>query len=202
MTMISDPDMPAISIGPVIDVRPGTHTGEQAVAGKPSNARMIGIAAGALLFTAVNTTCAVYLYRTISDLRFLEGRLEQLGSFEQRIAARLDTVNNGFQSRFEKLDSQLQGSFNDVKGSIAQLERNLPLDSDDDMASVVEPPVVTTSIMAEASTDLSEEATEPSVVDVPRPPKRRIAAALPPAPNPSYQRIKQPDGKVHYKKIN
>ncbi|TIP08274.1 hypothetical protein [Mesorhizobium sp.] len=201
MTMISDPDMPAISIGPAIDTRPALHSGEQAVVGKPGNARMIGVvAAGALLITAVNMTAAVYLYRGISDLRFVEGRLERLGSFEQRIAARLDTVNNGFQSRFEKLDSQLQGSFNEVKGSIARLEQNLPLDSDDDMANVMEPSVVTTT-MAEASTDL-EAATEPGVVDVPRQPKRRVAAALPPAPNSSYQRIVQPDGKVHYKKIN
>jgi hypothetical protein len=204
MTMISDPDMPAISIGPAIEIRPETRTGEQAAMGKPGNARMIGVvAAGALLITAVNMAAAVYLYRGINDLRFVEGRLEQLGSFEQRIAARLDTVNNGFQSRFESLDSQLQGSFSQINGSIARLERNLPPNSDDDMSSMMEPFVVTTSAMAEASTDLDgEEATEPSVVEVPRPLKRKIAAARPPAPNASYQRIVQPDGKVHYKKIN
>ncbi|TIN49725.1 MAG: hypothetical protein E5Y32_00110 [Mesorhizobium sp.] len=195
MTMISDPDMPAIDIGPA------THTGGQAAVGKSSNARMIGVvAAGALLITAVNITAAVYFYRGIADLRLVERRLEQLGSFEQRIAARLDTVNNGFQSRFEKLDSQLQGSFNEVKGSIARLEQELPLDSDDDMSSIAEPSVITTSTMAEAATDL-EEAIEPSIVEAPRPPKKRIAAP-PPAPNPSYQRIVQPDGKIHYKKIN
>lgn len=195
MTMISDPDMPAIDIGPA------THMEEQAAVGKPSNARMIGVvAAGALLITAVNITAAVYFYRGINDLRLVERRLEQLGSFEQRIAARLDTVNNGFQSRFEKLDSQLQGSFNEVKGSIARLQQELPLDSDDDMSSIAEPSVITTSTMAEAATDL-EEATEPSIVEAPRPPKKRIAAA-PPPPNSSYQRIVQPDGKVHYKKIN
>ncbi|WP_192360095.1 hypothetical protein [Mesorhizobium mediterraneum] len=195
MTMISDPDMPAIDIGPA------THTEEQAAVGKPSNARMIGVvAAGALLITAVNITAAVYFYRGINDLRLVERRLEQLGSFEQRIAARLDTVNNGFQSRFEKLDSQLQGSFNEVKGSIARLEQELPLDSDDDISSIAEPPVITTSTMAEAATDL-EEATEPNILEAPRPPKKRIAAP-PPPPNSSYQRIVQPDGKVHYKKIN
>jgi hypothetical protein len=194
MTMISDPDMPAIDIGPA------THTGGQAVVGKPSNARMIGVVAvGALLITAVNITAAVYFYRGIHDLRFVERRLEQLGSFEQRIAARLETVNNGFQSRFEKLDGQLQGSFNEVQGSIARLEQELPLASDDDISSIAEPSVVTTSTMADAATDL-EEATEPSIA--PRPPKKRIAASLPPAPNSSYQRIVQPDGKVHYKKIN
>ncbi|RWM73147.1 MAG: hypothetical protein EOR83_33910 [Mesorhizobium sp.] len=60
--------------------------------------------------------------------------------------------------------------------------------------------MITTSTMAEAATDL-EEATEPGIVEAPRLPKKRIAAA-PPPPNPSYQRIVQPDGKVHYKKTN
>ncbi|RWO02891.1 hypothetical protein [Mesorhizobium sp.] len=195
MTMISEPDMPAIDIGPA------THTGGQAAVGNPSNARMIGaVAAGTLLITAINITAAVYFYRGINDLRVVERRLEQLGSFEQRIAARLDMVNNGFQSRFEKLDSELQSSFSQIDGSIARLEQNLPVVDDDDISSVMEPSVITTSTMAEAATDL-EEATEPSIVEVPRPLKRKIAAA-PPPPNASYQRIVQPDGKVHYKKIN
>ncbi|TIS89300.1 hypothetical protein [Mesorhizobium sp.] len=206
MTMISDPDMPAISIGPAInigpaiDARPANHIGERA--GKPSNRRLIGVVvAGALLITAVNITAAIYLYRGIIDLRFVEGRLEQLGAFEQRIAARLDTVNNGFQSRFEKLDSQLQGSFNEINASIARMEQNPPPVGDDRISSIAEPSVVTTTV-AEAPAVIEEEiATEPSVVDMPRPPKRRVAAATP-APSPSYQRIVQPDGKVHYKKIN
>ncbi|RVA89122.1 hypothetical protein EN925_17930, partial [Mesorhizobium sp. M7A.F.Ca.US.006.04.2.1] len=107
MTMISEPDMPAIDIG-------NQEQREPAATGKPSKAKTIAVivAGGALLITTVNMAAAVYLYRGMSDLRFVEARLEQLGAFEQRIAARLDTVNNGFQSRFEKLDSQLQGSFN------------------------------------------------------------------------------------------
>ncbi|TIV07152.1 MAG: hypothetical protein E5V94_11170, partial [Mesorhizobium sp.] len=72
------------------------------VPGKPSRARMIGvIAVGALLVTAINVTAAVYLYRGVNDLKTIEARLDQLGQFEQRIGARIDTVNNGFQSRFE-----------------------------------------------------------------------------------------------------
>ncbi|MER8708315.1 MULTISPECIES: hypothetical protein [unclassified Mesorhizobium] len=192
MTMISDPDMPAIDIGPA------TQAIEQVVAGKPSNARMIGVvAAGTLLITAANLIAAVYLFRGINDLRSVEGRLEQLGSFEQRIAARLDMVNNGFQSRFEKLDNQLQGSFSQINGSIARIEQNLPL------ATVAEPFVETTSATAEPVSDLDgEEATERSIVEAPRPPKRKIAAAVPPAPSSSYRRIEQPDGKVYYRKID
>ncbi|RWG92891.1 hypothetical protein, partial [Mesorhizobium sp.] len=80
--------------------------------GRPSRARTIGVvAAGAVLVTAINVTAAFYLYRGVNDLRALEARLDQLGQFEQRIGARIDTVNNGFQSRFETLDRQLQASF-------------------------------------------------------------------------------------------
>jgi hypothetical protein len=73
------------------------------------------------------------------------------------------------------------------------------LASDAGISSAPEP-VVTTSTVAEASSD-TEVAAEPAAVDTPRPPKRRIATA-PPAPNPGYQRTETPDGKVYYRKIN
>ncbi|ESY23330.1 hypothetical protein [Mesorhizobium sp. LNJC394B00] len=197
MTMISEPDMPAIEIGTAARI------GEQAVTGKPSDKSIIGaVIIGTSLLTLVNMVAAVYLYRGISDMRFLEGRLEQLGTFEQRIGGRLDTVNNGFQSRFEKLDTQLQSSFGEINRSIARLEQNQPIVHDEITSSAAEPSVDTTSSMAEAPAVLDgEDATEPSVVDTPRPPKRRIAAAAP-APSPDYQRIEQADGKVYYRKIN
>ncbi|ESZ44625.1 hypothetical protein ACYG9R_25965 [Mesorhizobium sp. RSR565B] len=197
MTMISEPDMPAIEIGTA------ARTGEQAAVVKPSDKSIIGaVIIGTSLLTLVNMVAAVYLYRGISDMRFLEGRLEQLGTFEQRIGGRLDTVNNGFQSRFEKLDTQLQSSFGEINRSIARLEQNQPIVHDEITSSAAEPSVDTTSSMAEAPAVLDgEDATEPSVVDTPRPPKRRIAAAAP-APSPDYQRIEQADGKVYYRKIN
>lgn len=197
MTMISEPDMPAIEIGTA------ARTGEQAAVVKPSDRSIIGaVIIGTSLLTLVNMVAAVYLYRGISDMRFLEGRLEQLGTFEQRIGGRLDTVNNGFQSRFEKLDTQLQSSFGEINRSIARLEQNQPIVHDEITSSAAEPSVDTTSSMAEAPAVLDgEDATEPSVVDTPRPPKRRIAAAAP-APSPDYQRIEQADGKVYYRKIN
>ncbi|MER8645767.1 hypothetical protein [Mesorhizobium sp. M1252] len=197
MTMISEPDMPAIEIGTA------TRIGEQAAVVKPSDKTIIGaVIIGTSLLTLVNMVAAVYLYRGISDMRFLEGRLEELGTFEQRIGGRLDTVNNGFQSRFEKLDSQLQSSFGEINRSIARLEQNQPIVRDEITSSAAEPSVDTTSSMAEAPAVLDgEDATEPSVVDTPRPPKRTIAAASP-APSPDYQRIEQADGKVYYRKIN
>lgn len=197
MTMISEPDMPAIEIGTA------TRVEEQAVVGKPSDKSIIGaVIIGTSLITLVNIVAAVYLYRGISDMRFLEGRLEQLGTFEQRIGGRLDTVNNGFQSRFEKLDSQLQSSFGEINRSIARLEQNQPLARDEIMSSAAEPPMVAANAVAEAPVAVDgEDATEPSVVDAPRAPKKRIVATAP-APSPNYQRIEQADGKVYYRKIN
>ena len=197
MTTISEPDMPAIDIG-------NQEQREQRAIEKPSSTRTIGVivAGGALLITAINMAAAVYLYRGISDLRFVEARLEQLGAFEQRIAARLDTVNNGFQSRFEKLDSQLQGSFNEIDGSIARLGQNLPVAGGEAVSRAAEPPEITTSTLAQAPEALdSESASEPSVIEAPAP-RKRIASASPPTPSSNYQRIQQPDGKVYYRRIN
>ena len=117
MTMISEPDVPAIELG---------H--REAAPGKPSRARMVGaVAVGALLVTVVNVTAAIYLYRGVNDLKTMEARLEQLGQFEQRIGGRIDTVNNGFQSRFETLDRQLQANFGQINGNIAKLEQGQPV---------------------------------------------------------------------------
>ena len=198
MTTISEPDMPAIDIG-------NQEQREQRVIEKPSNPRTIGIAlaSGALLITAINMAAAVYIYRGISDLRFVEARLEQLGAFEQRIAARLDTVNNGFQSRFEKLDSQLQGSFNEIDTSIARLGQNVPVAGGEAMSSAAEPSEIATSTLAQAPEALDgESASEPIVIEAPPAPRKRTASASPPAPSSSYQRIEQPDGKVYYRRIN
>lgn len=189
MTTISEPGMPAIDVG----------KREQVAVDRPGNTKAIGVvAAGALLITLINMAAAIYLYRGINDLRSVEARLEQLGAFEQRIAARLDTVNNGFQSRFEKLDSQLQGNFNEINGSLARLEQTPPAVAGNSPPNMAEQSEVTTSTVAEAPEALASEA---SVDEAPRPPKKRIASA-PPPPNSNYQRIEQPDGKVYYRKIN
>ncbi|MER8751273.1 hypothetical protein NKH57_18720 [Mesorhizobium sp. M1050] len=198
MTTISEPDMPAIDVG-------NHEQREQDAIERPSKTKAIGIliASGALLITAVNMAAAIYLYRGISDLRFVEARLAQLGAFEQRIAARLDTVNNGFQSRFEKLDSQLQGSFNEINGNIARLAKNIPVGSGEAVSSAAEPSDVTTSTLAEAPEALEgESASDPSVIEAPPAPRKRTAPAAPPPPSSNYQRVEQPDGKVYYRRIN
>ena len=191
MTTSSDPHVPAVAAEPM---EPKLLDRD---ASRSRLAVVVGV--GLTLFAVLNATAAIYLYRGINDLRTVEGRLEELGAFEQRIVARLDTVNNGFQSRFEKLDSQLQGSFNEINGNIARLEQNPPLAREDSGTSAAEP-VVVTSTVADASSDNSDVAGEPTAVETPRPLKRRSAA--PPGPNPAYQRTQTPDGKVYYRKID
>ena len=184
MTMISEPDVPAIELGL-----------REAAPGKPSRAKMIGVVAvGAVLVTFVNVTAAVYLYRGVNDLKTIEARLEQLGQFEQRIGARIDTVNNGFQSRFETLDRQLQANFGQINGNIAKLEQGQPVAASEPAPSAPEPVMLGNTTVADASSadDAGSGDGQPAF-------KRKVA---PPGPNPSYQRIQQPDGKVYYKKIN
>ncbi|MDX8481461.1 hypothetical protein RFN28_23795 [Mesorhizobium sp. VK24D] len=184
MTMISVPDVPAIELGE-----------QEKAPGKASWGWTIGVAAvGAGLVTFVNVTAAIYLYRGVNDLKAMEARLDQLGQFEQRIGARIDTVNNGFQSRFETLDRQLQTNFGQINGSTARLEQGAPAAAEAEMPRAPEPPALAATALAEASA--AEGAGEP---DAPRMFKRKVA---PPGPNPSYQRIEQSDGKVYYKKIN
>jgi hypothetical protein len=186
MTMISEPDVPAIELG-----------NREAVPGKPSRARAIGVlAVGAVLVTFVNVTAAVYLYRGVNDLKTVEARLEQLGQFEQRIGARIDTVNNGFQSRFETLDRQLQANFGHINGDIAKLEQGQPVAAGEPAPGAPEPTVPDNTRVADASAAYESGADS---ADARRSFNRKAA---PPGPNPSYQRIQQPDGKVYYKKIN
>jgi hypothetical protein len=186
MTMISDPDVPAIELG---------H--REAAPGKPSRARMVGaVAVGAALVTFVNVTAAIYLYRGVNDLKTMEARLEQLGQFEQRIGGRIDTVNNGFQSRFETLDRQLQANFGQINGNVAKLEQGQPVAASEPAPAAPEPVMLDNTRVADASpaddSGGDPTAAQPSF-------KRKVA---PPGPNPAYQRIQQPDGKVYYKKIN
>ncbi|MDX8469340.1 hypothetical protein RFM26_26940 [Mesorhizobium sp. VK23B] len=184
MTMISEPEIPAIELGE-----------REKAPGRPNRAVTIGVvAAGVALVTFVNVTAAIYLYRGVNDLRALEARLDQLGQFEQRIGARIDTVNNGFQSRFETLDRQLQASFGRMNGDIARLEQGQPPAADAEMQRAPEPGFAGTTVAEAAAVPA-----EPDSVDASPTFKRKAA---PPGPNPSYQRIQQADGKVYYKKIN
>ncbi|TPK85390.1 MULTISPECIES: hypothetical protein [unclassified Mesorhizobium] len=189
MTTISDPDELVAAVEPLLLDK------------EKSRSRLaVAVCVGLTLFALLNATAAVYLYRGINDLRALEARLEDLGQFEQRMSARLDTVNNGFQSRFEALDDRLRASFGEVNANIARQAPEMSGNHGGDEPRVVElsPPVEAPAAVASAS----EPDAQPAVEDLPRAPRRRPAPAVPPAPSSNYQRIVSPEGKVTYHKIN
>ncbi|MEI9422765.1 hypothetical protein O7A70_16485 [Mesorhizobium sp. Cs1299R1N1] len=187
MTTISDPDDLVAAVEPPLLDK------------EKSRFRLaVAVCVGLALFALLNATAAVYLYRGINDLRAIEARLEDLGQFEQRMSARLDTVNNGFQSRFEALDDRLRASFGEVNATIARQAPDMSGNHGGDMPRVVElpSPAEDTAAVASAADD------QPAVEDMPRVTRRRSAPAVPPAPSSNYQRSVSPEGKVTYHKIN
>ncbi|MBZ9738771.1 MULTISPECIES: hypothetical protein [unclassified Mesorhizobium] len=187
MTTISDPDELVVAIeAPLLDRE------------KSRSRLAVAVGVGLTLFALLNATAAVFLYRGINDLRAIEARLEDLGQFEQRMSARLDTVNNGFQSRFEALDDRLRASFGEVNANLGRQAPDMSGNHGGDEPRVVELPSPAEDTAAVAS---ATEA-EPAVEDMPRVSRRRQAPAAPPAPSSNYQRTVSPEGKVTYHKIN
>ncbi|MBZ9995228.1 hypothetical protein [Mesorhizobium sp. BH1-1-4] len=187
MTTISDPDELVVAIeAPLLDRE------------KSRSRLAVAVCVGLTLFALLNATAAVFLYRGINDLRAIEARLEDLGQFEQRMSARLDTVNNGFQSRFEALDDRLRASFGEVNANLGRQAPDMSGNHGGDEPRVVELPSPAEDTAAVAS---ATEA-EPAVEDMPRVTRRRQAPAAPPAPSSNYQRTVSPEGKVTYHKIN
>ena len=171
---------------------------EQPVAqatGTTGNRRMAGFAAAALLaITALNLGATAYLAGAIAELRGAEDRLAKLSTFEKRIMERLEIVNNGVQSQFDNL---LQVT----DGRMAELRRDLEIargqatveatGSIDETATITE---------VESSPAVEIEAADTSLLQpdaAPRPQRRQA----PPPPNPAYQRIEGPNGKVTYRKL-
>ena len=150
-----------------------------------STSRLIVFAgAAAVVMTALNLATAVYFYRGIGELRSVEQRLEQLSEFEGRIIAKVDKVNTGVQSRFEALDSNLQGRLAEIREHLEKIEHQVPsreepstLPLAEAMPDDVEPLVI--------PLDETPPALEAAAEAPPRPPRR----ASMPSPSAAYQRL-------------
>lgn len=165
-----------------------------------SRPRFIALAvAGAVAMTALNLGAVVYLYRGISELRATELRLGLLSEFEARIIGKMDQVNTGVHSRFEKLDGDLQGRFSDIRERLDKFEREgMPRQIETSMLPPAEEFPADFAPQSATLDDLPppvEATAEPAAA--PRPARQ---ASLP-APSSSYQRLEAADGKVYYRKI-
>ncbi|WP_378951568.1 hypothetical protein [Mesorhizobium sp. ANAO-SY3R2] len=165
-----------------------------------SRPRYIALAvAGAIGMTALNIGAVVYLYRGISELRATELKLGQLSKFEAHIIDKMELVNTGVHSRFEKLDGDLQGKFSDVRERLDKIEREgMPRQIETGMLPPTEDAPVDFAPLPPTLEDMPQamEAVNGPVAS-PRPTPR---ASLP-APSSSYQRLESADGKVYYRKV-
>ncbi|MEO5321777.1 hypothetical protein PV773_00490 [Mesorhizobium sp. CC13] len=185
MTTIIDPEVPSIGAA---DAMLDSET---------STSRFIVFAGVvAVVMTLLNLAATVYFFRSMGELRAAEQQLERLADFEARIIAKIDQLNTGVQSRFEDLDGDLQGHFNDLIDRVGKLERTpgnatamapSPEPVPTEMAPQVAP-------LEETPPEL-EAATDP--VAAPRPPRR----ASMPSPSAAYQRLETAEGKVYYRKV-
>ncbi|MCR4264857.1 hypothetical protein [Nitratireductor sp. ZSWI3] len=159
------------------------------------------LVAAAFAITVINVMAAVYLYKAKSELTALDGRLEDLASFEKRLQARLDGVNNGLQSQFDLLNRNLQGQFYDLATRIDRQERSLQAFAErrlDGIGYASRPPDEPVTDPASAPAKVAENL--PAATSAAKA-GARPARTAPPKPSASYQRLESPDGKVYYKKM-
>ena len=165
------------------------------------------VGTSAIVVTAINLAATIYIYRSVRDLHVIDQRLEQLKTFEQRIANGLDTMNMGVQNRFETLNGDLQGQLGQLHKGIARLESSLKVTGSQSL-----------DVLAPAGTEIAIEHL-PEVSDLADEPEAEIEAQVEPAvPHPelatrkqstkrqppassAYERIQSADGKVHYRKV-
>ena len=175
---------------------------EQPVAQATGNRRMAGFAAAALVaITALNLGATAYLAGAsqFGDGagkigRCAEDRLAKLSTFEKRIMERLEVVNNGVQSQFDNLLQVTDGRMAELRRDFEIARGQATVEatgSIDETATITE---------VESSPAVEIEAADTSLLQpdaAPRPQRRQP----PPAPNPAYQRIEGPNGKVTYRKL-
>ena len=170
---------------------------------------LLGVSA--LVLTAVNLVASTYLLRTMSELRSLDAKLEDMAGLEKRFKASLDIVNTGFQSKLDDLDRGLHDQITELEDGVGEIHRRLdqsPLTA----AASPEPspapePTIVAAPFSEPSADEVDPAGPVANADLPvaaiEPPKPRKPARPPMSKVGSqYERIATPDGKVYYRRIH
>ena len=80
-----------------------------------------------------NFVASSYLLRTVSDLRALDARLQDMAGMEKRIRGSLDVLNTGFQSKLDDLGREVHDQITELEDGVGQLHRRL--DADDEHRS-------------------------------------------------------------------
>jgi hypothetical protein len=188
---------------PAVDVE--LRQPEAQPAAKRNTRPIIALLCGsAMLVTVINAFAAIHLYRASQEIRTVEARLEELAAFEKRMKDRLDLVNTGIQSQFDKLNQDLQTGFGGLHAGMGQLTQKLETVRVGAQNSFPDSPqgfengsFSSGPMVAEIEPDSGGSAASDSTRTISRP---RPANPMP-AISPAYQRKVMPDGKVYYRKV-
>lgn len=167
---------------------------------KPTPDRLrwvIVLASAAGVLTLLNGVAALYVHRSTKDLIAIEARLEDLKAFEQRIADRVDIMNNGIQSRLEAMQSGLNGQ---IGGLHTEMTRLSAAPSGQKEAFADEVPVFSESEPAQIS-ELAVDIEQDIQMALPVPVTKNTGRAKLTGGPATYERVQSPDGKVYYRKV-
>lgn len=162
---------------------------------KATVAGIIGLA----MLTGVNLWAAIRVQSSAADMAAVQERLGQLSAFEERLTAKLDTVNNGVHGQFDRLNATLASRIEGTETQISRVEsavgavrrtideRQLAMPTPDATeVAAIEPMGKLPRVIRKSAKNSS--APEPQ-------------ASAPPQLSSSYVRVESPDGKVTYRKV-
>lgn len=134
-----------------------------------------------------------FTWQSVGELSALEQRLAEIGKFEDRIARRLEVLNDGFHAQFDDLNMRLEGLTTETKAAKTDLAR---------VTAEFNRTIRSFQYSAPAAESAAALEPPPREVTIPAPPAPP-APARPrsdpvPAASPQFERTVSPDGKVTY----
>lgn len=153
-----------------------------------------------LVIAALNAVAAMHLYKVTAEVRDIDQRLSELSAFEKRLIQKIDGMNNGVQSQFDRVNSNIQAGLGDRLGNDGQPAGDPKKESGN---GEIESGILSwnkftnDNIQSQYSkfvtqTDEADEKPEMDVAELTEPGRRYD--------NVTYERIVDPDGKTFYRK--
>jgi hypothetical protein len=188
-----------------IEIPPVDRESRRTEPGRSGISVLVLLCISAVVMTAMNLTATVYLYRASTDTKAVVSRLEQLSAFEGRVLDKLNLMNNGVQSQFDRQNSDLQGKFSEAYGRIDRMEaamKNFRVGSAawnhvtgaGEAASEAPP-------LKASLPEFDQTSGDDPIAAIESPAPSRPAGNSAPAPSAAYQRLESADGKIYYRKI-
>lgn len=162
---------------------------------KATVAGIIGLA----MLTGANLWAAARVHNSASQIAIIQERLEGLSAFEDRLVAKINSVNNGVHGQFDRLNATLTSRIEGTESQISRVETAVGAvrQTIDDRQQVLQVP----------------DTTEVAAIEPPRKLPRVIRKAAkgnsappaepnaPPQLSSSYVKEVSGDGKVIYRKV-